>query len=176
MNNLTEVSENKVPASLHRLKCPHCGGCDFEILGKKGALGKSLAVTAAFGAIGNLVQSSISKDDLKLEPTNYKCLSCKKKFESLPLLVQQDEMLTTPCEITFTRLSSFVGMAVSQTVWLNGVKMSSVSNGKTVNFKTYVKHNTIFVTDHTGVAFKDSYKFEAHQGGKVEVRFKRKFR
>ena len=176
MENLVKESENTVPVSLYRLKCPHCEGSEFTILGKKGALGKAIAVSVAFGAIGNLVQSSMSKNDYKLEPTNYKCLRCKKKFEALPLLAPSDEILSNPCEIIFTRLSSFVGMAVSQSVWLNGVKMNSVSNGKTVKFTTSVKYNTIFVTDHSGVAFKDTFKFEAQSGGKVELRFKRKFK
>jgi DNA-directed RNA polymerase subunit RPC12/RpoP len=167
--------KNTVHPSLYRLTCPHCNGREFEILGKKGALGKSIAISAAFGAIGNLTQSLLGKDDYNLEPTLYKCLECKKKFESLPLLAQEDEILSRPCEISFKRLFHLVGMGVSNSVWLNGVKMNSVSVGKTVNFMTSVKHNTVFVTDR-GVAFGGAFKFEAQPGGKVELRFTRKFK
>ncbi len=66
-------------------------------------------------------------------------------------------------------------MAVAQHVWLNGVKVGTVGNGKSISFPVHTKYNTLFVTDQYGVAFKGNYKFEAVSGGTVDVRFKKKF-
>lgn len=176
MDNQTMEQTNTVNApSLHNLACPKCNASDFKVVGAKGSMGKTLGASA-FGAIGFLVADSMSKNDYTYEPLNYKCNSCGKKFESLPLLAQPDEILSAPCKISFKRLSSFVGMAVSQNIWLNGIKVGPVGNGKTVEFETMTKHNILFVTDQMGVAFKGHYSFEAQPGGTVEVQFKRKFK
>lgn len=162
--------------STHELVCPKCKSNNLKILGTKGSKGTALGVGMAFGAIGNLVANSISKDDYTFQPVKYKCNSCGKKFDSLPLNAKPEEILDKPCTIKFTRLSSFVGMAVSQNVWLNGLKVGSIGNGKSITFQTFVKHNTVFVTDQYGVAFKGDYKFEAQSGGTEEIRFKKKFK
>ena len=162
--------------STYYLKCPYCGAGNFRILGKKGALGASIGIGVAFGALGNIVTNAVTKDDYAYEPINYKCESCGQKFEAYPLAAQPDEILPAPCKVVFTRLSSFVGMWVSQSVWMNGIKMGPIKNGKTLEFDTYVKNNTLFVTDQYGVAFRGSYKFEAQPGACVTVRFKRKFK
>lgn len=73
------------------------------------------------------------------------------------------------------RLSSLVGMAVLQQVFLNGVKVGTVKNNKELSFQTYTKHNVIFVTDHSGVAFPDAYTFTAERGGMKALKFNRKF-
>ncbi|MDR1464606.1 MAG: hypothetical protein LBJ11_04820 [Oscillospiraceae bacterium] len=175
---------NPVPAqqsavvlpSLYYLQCPHCGGGgNFQVLGKKGALGKSIGVGLAFGAVGNLVANSMTQDDYTFEPTQYRCGACGKKFESPPLVARPEELLSAPCKIVFTRKSGFYGMAVAQSVWLNGVKIGPVKNGQTIEFLTYTRYNTLFVTDQFGVAFKGDYKFEAQPGGQVVAQFKRKF-
>ena len=170
----TPVSTVNAP-SLYRLRCPQCGAGSLRMLGKKGALGKSIAVGAAFGAVGNIVANAVSVSEYTYEPMNFKCETCGNKFEALPLTAQPDEILPVPCKIVFNRLSSFVGMAVSQFVWLNGVKIGPVKNGKTLEFPVYTRYNSIAVTDQYGVAFKTDYKFEAQPGGCVWVKFKRKF-
>ena len=162
--------------STHALVCPKCQKSNLKILGTKGSKGAAIGIGVAFGAIGNLVANSGSKDDFSLKPIQYKCTACGNKFESFPLAAAPEEILETPCTVSFKRLSSFVGIAVAQNVWLNGVKVASVGNGKTVTFETSVKHNTVFVTDQYGVAFKGDYKFEAESGGSEEIRFKRKFK
>lgn len=186
MNNQQETNPgNTVPSqntsqtnfpSTHELACPECKSNNLKILGTKGAKGTAVGVGMAFGAIGNLVANSISKNDYTIQPVKYKCNSCGKKFDSLPFNAKPEEILDKPCTITFKRLSSFVGMAVSQNVWLNGVKVGSIGNGKSITFQTFVKYNTVFVTDQYGVAFKDSYKFEAQSGGTEDIRFKKKFK
>ena len=90
-------------------------------------------------------------------------------------MAADDELLSEPCVVEITRLSSFVGMAVSQQVYLNGVKVGNLKNGATLTFNTYTKENTVFVTDQYGVAFKGDYKFTAVPGGKEEIKFNRKF-
>jgi len=161
--------------SLAKVVCPNCGSSTFTPLGKKGARGTAAAVGGMFGAVGALVANAANKDDLSLTPTNYKCDQCHKKFETMPLLAQPDEMLSAPCKVVFTRKGSFVGMAVSETVWLNGVKIGPVGNGKSLEFPTYIQNNLIFVTDQYGVAFKGCYRFAAQPGGVVQVDFNRKF-
>ena len=116
-----------------------------------------------------------SKGDFELKPVKYQCLGCKHKIESDPLVATEEEILLEPCEITFHRLKSAVGMAVTQQVYLNGIKIANVKNGEDIVFRTHTKHNTIFVTDQAGIAFPGAYTFEAEPGGKVDVQFKRKF-
>ncbi len=175
-SNEQNTAQGNYP-SVADLACPKCQRKnDFKVIGTKGAKGKSIGISMAFGAIGNLVANSMSKDDFSLQPVKYQCNGCKKKFESLPLTAKPEEILESPCTIHFTRLSSFVGMAVSQNVYLNGVKVGSVKNGKSIDFQTFVKDNTIFVTDHNGVAFKGCYKFNAQNGQVVEINFNKKFK
>ena len=87
----------------------------------------------------------------------------------------KDELLEQACTVNFKRKSSFVGMAIKYHVWINGVKVGVVGNGKSFSFPVITKYNTMFVTDQYGVAFKTDYKFEAQSGGNVNVNFKRKF-
>jgi Zn finger protein HypA/HybF involved in hydrogenase expression len=161
--------------SLYRLACPKCGSGDLEIKGTEGSLAKAVGVFAAFGAVGNLVMSANAEKNLETKPIKYKCNSCSNKFTSMPLPAQPDEFLDAPCTISFERVSNFVGMAVAQIVYLNGIKIGPIKNGKTITFSTVVRYNTLFVTDAAGVAFKGAYRFEAQPGGNVHVRFNRKF-
>lgn len=172
--NDTQPVQMNVP-SLYGLKCPKCNAEDLKIIGSKGSKGKAMGIGMAFGAIGNLVANSLSKDDITSQPIEYKCKSCRNKFVSSPLLAQPEEILMESCTINFKRMSSFVGMAVSQFVWLNGMKVGSVKNGGSLTFQTAAKNNTLFVADQYGVAFKSDYKFEAQPGGSVEIKFKGKF-
>lgn len=169
------MSELQIP-SLYRLRCPKCGASELKLLGEKGALGKSLALGAAFGAIGSLVAgSNVNGSPVTTNALNYKCKQCKNKFVTYPLPAEEDELLASPCKITFKRLSSAFGMAVPQVVHINGMKVGPIKNGKSFEFETTIKYNTIHVTDLHGVAFADEYNFEASAGGEVLVQFKRKF-
>ena len=169
------MSEMQVP-SLYHLRCPKCGAPELRLLGEKGALGKSVGSALAFGAIGALVASS-NADGKPVEAIElkYKCKKCGNKFMSNPLLAGPDEFLSVPCRVSFTRVSSVLGMAVSQILLLNGVRISPIKNGQTFVLETILKYNTIHVIDVQGVAFADEYNFEAVDGGEVVVRFKRKF-
>jgi len=161
--------------SLFELKCPQCQSKDYIALGVSGGTGKYVATQLAFGLIGQLAASSAAKKNMDVEEINYKCKQCKYKFSSLPLQAKSEELLTIPCTIQFTRISSFVGSAMLNVVNLNGIKMGALKNGQTLAFQTNIKYNILFVTDQHGVAFPDAYRFEAQPGGNVMLRFKRKF-
>lgn len=162
--------------SIHAITCPKCHAGDLKIMGVKGAKGAVVGMALAFGAVGGLIANAASKDNMALYPTKYRCKSCGNKFESLPLVAQPEELLNAPCTIKLRRKSGFVGMAVSQDVWMNGVKVGTIGNGKTISFQSFTKHNTLFLIDQYGTASKNEYKFEAQAGGNVEVTCKlRKF-
>lgn len=174
--NNQNANQGQVDApSIYALACPKCNSKDYRILGAKGGKGQAIGMGMALGAVGSLISNSMNKDDFSIQPMRYKCNACKNKFEAMPFKATPDELLDAPCTVHFKRLSRFTGMAVSQHVWINGVKAGVVGNGKEISFPTYTKHNTVFVTDQYGVAFKGDYKFEAVSGGNVEIRFKGKF-
>ena len=164
-------------ATLKGLRCPKCGNEDIIPVGKKGAAGGEIAAAFFGGAIANLaVSSSASKQSVSsVEPISYRCKACKNKFTSLPFEAADEDALPVPCTINFTRKKSFVGAAVVQMVYLNGVSCGPIKNGKTISFQTENRWNTLFVTDAYGVAFPDVYRFEAAPGGEVNVSFNRKF-
>lgn len=162
--------------SLYGMKCPECKEGEFKILG----IGKSSSAAEAgivmlSGAVGNFVMDKISNGESEIKPVKYKCLKCKKKFLDMPGVAEEGEALDEPCVVTFHRLSSVVGLAVSQQVYLNGIKMGNVKNNSSISFDTHTKHNTVFVTDQYGVAFPGRYDFVAESGGAHEINFKRKF-
>jgi len=168
------MSELQIP-SLYNLRCPSCGTSELKVLGQKGAASKSIAMGIAFGAIGSLITNASIKKSEATKPLHYKCKQCCKKFETFPLPAEADELLSAPCRITFQRLKSIMGMSIQYIVYLNGMRVGPIKNGKTFTFETNIKNNTIFVTDFNGVAFADEYNFEATDNGLVVVNFKRKF-
>ena len=155
------------------IKCPNCGVKTIELLVLTQQL--PVSVNNYFGAVGNIVSSSRSKDNFEIKPVKYQCLDCKNKYEALPNEASSDDILKKPCTITFERLSSFIGGAVRQQVFLNGIKMGTIKNGSKLTFETNTRTNTIFVTDHHGVAFKGHYTFTAEEGGEKYIKFKKKF-
>ncbi len=162
-------------ATLKGLKCPHCGCERLTVTGTKGALGASIATGLAFGAVGNLVAGSNAAANQVTGPLQYQCEGCKNKFETLPLIAPPEDVLETPCTVTFTREKNFMGAAVPQIVYINGIKLGAVKNGKSITFATSSRYNVMFVTDQYGVAFKSEHRFEAQPGGNVWVRFNRRF-
>lgn len=174
---MSQLDENTYPTLLS-VECPECGSTEFKINGTEESTRKKVkdAKNLLFmGAMSNMVSSSDSETDFELKPIKFQCLKCKKKFNSLPDVAQNDELLEKPCLITFKRLSSLRGCAVNQQVFLNGVKVGNVSNNSEISFYTHTKSNVIFVTDHKGNAFKGVYKFTAENGGQEEIKFKNKF-
>lgn len=162
-------------ATLKGLRCPQCGSEDLDVKGKAGSMGKELAGAFLGGAIAHLAVSRSASKNVETVPIAYVCKNCKHKFQSLPLAAQQEDILSAPCTISFTRLSGFVGALAAMVVYLNGVNCGVVKNGATITLQTSNRWNTMFVTDQYGMAFKSVYRFEAVPGGTVAVRFKRKF-
>lgn len=162
-------------ATLKGMKCPRCGAEDLIIRGKPGGAGKAAAGVLIGGNVANLIASGRAAKNVQTGPIALTCGKCKHKFESLPLLAPEEDILSTPCTITFTRLGSMVGCAVVQIVYLNGVNCGPVKNGKSLTLETSNHYNTMYVTDQYGAAFPGAYRFEAEAGGHVDVKFKRKF-
>lgn len=162
-------------ATLKGLCCPQCGSENLIIKGKAGGGGASVAAAFFGGAVVHMAVSSHASKNVTTTPVAYICGNCKHKFQTLPLNAPAEDILDVPCTIHFTRLSSFVGGAVAQMVYLNGVNCGPVKNGKTIVLQTGNRWNTIFVTDQYGAAFPSCYRFEAVPGGEIQVKFLRKF-
>lgn len=165
-------------ATLKEMKCPKCGSEELLIRGVPHGVAKEAAGFLLAGSLANVVASKKAEKNGQTEPVApiaFRCKSCKNKFESLPLIAPEEDVLSEPCTITFTRLKSMAGCAVVQVVYLNGVICGPVKNGQSITIETSNRYNTIYVTDQYGAAFPDDYHFEATPGGHVEVNFKRKF-
>lgn len=178
-NTATTLNEGEkemnTVATLKGLSCPQCGSEDLHIKGKPGSTGAVMAGVLFGGAIANLAVSSNASKNVETVPISYACKNCKHKFQTFPLSAPVEDILEVPCVINFTRLGSFVGSAVVQVVYLNGVNCGPIKNGKTITLQTGNRWNTLFVTDQYGAAFQSYYRFEAVPGGVVEVKFNRKF-
>jgi len=161
--------------TLKGLKCPYCGSGELAIKGTRGGTGRAVAGALLFGAVGNLVASAGVTGELELSELAYRCGACGKNFESLPLLAPEEEILSEPCRVTFVRDKNFVGCAVVQVVYLNGVKLGPVKNGQSMELRVRNRYNTLFVTDQYGAAFPDAARFEAVPGGSVTFHFNRRF-
>ena len=167
---------NDTIASLIKMKCPRCGGADFKVIGNKGAAARSILIGGAFGAIGSMVAGRSAAKDMETKPVNYKCTNCKHTYSDVPSDAPEEEILSVQCIISFERVSNFVGAAIPQVVYLNGIKIGTIKNGKKITFPTFVKKNIIFVTDQFGNAFPGHYTFEAQPNTSILVRFNRKFK
>ena len=168
------MSELQIP-TLHNLSCPYCNSADLKFLGIKGAAGKSVAIVAAFGALGSLVSSTTVSENEPTKPLFYKCNHCRKKFESYPISTPDEDVLGAPCKITFHRIKSIGGMGVPYIVYLNGMRVGPIKNGTAFQFNTHTKYNTLYVMNHHGLPFPGEYTFQATSGGEVTVQFKNKF-
>lgn len=147
-------------------ECPKCGSEDVVAVGAEGAMGRALQ--QSFGLLGDLIPVA---DSGRLE---YRCKACHWEFVAESLESAEFPELT--CRVIFHRDSGFAGAAVPQIVYLNGERVGEVKNGKSLEFVTRARSNVISVTDSGGTPFKDSYRFDAVDGGVVEVHFNRKFK
>jgi hypothetical protein len=67
-----------------------------------------------------------------------------------------------------------VGAVLPQVVYLNGIKIGVVNNGKAISFYTWVKEIVLFLTVQ-GVAF-PACKFTAEPGGSTVILYNRKLK
>jgi energy-converting hydrogenase Eha subunit E len=149
------------------LECPAYASVDYKPLGTKGFTGR-FVVNLFFGFIAGAIYSKSEQNNTGDRPIVYKCSKCGNKWEAFPVKPGENGRLEIPCEIHFTRMGNFVGMAMAQFVYLNGRKIGPVKNGESITFTTERKQNLIFVTDHTGGAF-DSCRFDVSPGGHVGI-------
>jgi ribosomal protein L34E len=155
-------------------KCPQCGSDEWKPAGLPGATGRAVLITF-LGIIGNAIASSSLKKRKDDDPFVCKCASCGKKWESIPVKAPEEERLESPCSINVTRPGGFVGAAVGQYTYLNGIRIGILKNGNTLSFKTNVKHNLLYFTDLSGTVYKDFKRFEAEAGKSKNFNFNRKF-
>jgi uncharacterized membrane protein YhaH (DUF805 family) len=159
-------------ATLSTLKCPQCDSGDYIPLGKKGAIGKAIATQLFVGGIGNIISARSHAQNISHEPLRYRCKQCKTYYLAEPSVAPPEEHLPEPCLITLQRTGNLVGAALPQVVYLNGVQIAPVKNGKTISFHTWVKENVLFLTVQA-VAFPD-VRFTAEPGGSTVIFFNRK--
>jgi uncharacterized membrane protein YhaH (DUF805 family)/DNA-directed RNA polymerase subunit RPC12/RpoP len=161
-------------ATLSALRCPQCDSKDYIPLGKKGAIGKALSTQLFIGAIGNIIAAKSDAKSVSSTPLQYRCKNCKSKFTAEPSESTTEEHLSRPCRIILQRRSNMAGAALPYVVYLNGIKVGVVNNGKAISFNTWVKENVVFVTAQ-GVAF-PACKFIAEQGSSTVILFNRKIK
>jgi hypothetical protein len=155
-------------------RCPKCGSAEWRPLGLPGYMGRAFMV-ALFGIIGNGIASSSLRSRKDNDPFILKCEGCGGKWEASPSEAAEEEWIEFPCEIAINRPGGFVGAAVGQYVFLNGIRVGVLKNGGVLNFQTNVKHNILYCTDLSGAVFKDYRRFEAEPGENKSFSFNRKF-
>jgi hypothetical protein len=155
-------------------KCPKCGSAEWSPLGLPGYAGRALMMVL-LGLLGNGIASSALRRREDNDPFILKCEGCGEKWEAAPSEAAEEEWLEFPCEITISRPTGFVGAAVGQYLFLNGIRIGVLKNGGSLSFQTNVKHNILYGTDLSGAVFKDYRRFEAEPGGHIAFSFNRKF-
>jgi hypothetical protein len=82
----------------------------------------------------------------------------------------EGEQLEAPCQVSITRGKSMIGAINNVQVNLNEYKIGVLKNGGHLQFKTFLKENTITVVDEASLASK-SIGFEAEPGGNVQITY-----
>lgn len=78
------------------------------------------------------------------------------------------EQLEAPCKVSITRGKSMWGAIESVHVNLNGYKIGELKNGGNLQFKTFLKENTITVVYDASLDSR-SIEFEAEPEGYVQI-------
>lgn len=158
-----------------QLTCPKCGSDNVFAKGTKGAGFRTFL--EAFGLDGLLRIFSGNTTFINENPQRIqsKCKKCGNIFYLEMKSLESQEELKTDCKIILYRGKRMVGALMPFYVYLNSKKVGEVYNGKSIEFTTNLKSNTLNVTDTVGNAFKDTYQFNAVEDGKIKVYFDRKF-
>jgi DNA-directed RNA polymerase subunit RPC12/RpoP len=148
-----------------KLKCTQCGSNEIRPMGIQGFNLRSI-----FQALGLRFLFQTNFDG----PLEYKCLKCGTKMVISPQDANSTDLLEKPCIVKLTREGSFVGALVDFPVFLNGKRVGSIANKKTLEIETNVKNNLIFLTDDMAGASQNKYFiFDAISGGTIELYFSR---
>jgi DNA-directed RNA polymerase subunit RPC12/RpoP len=158
--------------------CPHCGSRDVWVKKVKGGFAMAVKPTQlCSNTIAELAQKHDSVFEKALNPLIYRCHSCKKDFESLPVAAPATELLDRPCTVHFTRTFNFRGSAMPFYVFINGICILPVRTGSSITFQTPIRHNTVFVTDGLSMRqFGKTWSYEASGGEEVFLRYSNKFK
>jgi ribosomal protein S4E len=150
--------------SLKSLKCSQCGSNEFQPKGIKGYI-----IRSVFQQIGMrfFFQTNVNG------PFVFKCLKCGTKIINFPKEAGADEILETPCVIKLTREGSLIGAMVDFLVFHNGKNVGKIGNKETIEIKTNVKSNLLFITDDSGAAFRNFFSFDAVAGETKEFNWGR---
>lgn len=150
--------------------CPNCGSEKIRPLGARGARGTSVAVAAAFGAVGNLAAQRSASGKMSSLPIEYKCGACRSKFLVYPEQAERSELLPRPAVVLLTRRSGMLGAAVARFILLNGEKVGTVKNNRSVSFQTNVLHNELLILDqYDATADQAPLRFDVSPGETVQV-------
>jgi len=171
-----KTGDDQIGVENIQIECPMCGSNNVVAKGTKGALGRSIKEVFGFGGLLGVLVSNTNSNYTNSQRIQYKCLKCGKFFipETKPL--ESLEQITTACKIILHRGKNMIGGLRPFYVYLNGKNVGGVQNGQSIEFTTNIKFNTITVTDALGNAFKNNYRFNAEEGGKIVLYFDRYFK
>jgi hypothetical protein len=122
------------------------------------------------GFVGDAIASSGSAVTGRPELLNIKCNRCQTKFESYPLQAQPDEFLSAPCRVIVHRKSFAFRTLDMMSLYLNGLKVALIDNGKSTEVPTVIRRNSLVMASQYGET-EDEYRFAATDGGWEEIVF-----
>jgi len=173
---MTTPSVQPAVPSLFNVRCPRCDSQDFLVeaidLGG-GALYGLLTLTVfrtSLSTISKMADAGASSEP-EIFSLQLKCNNCKAHYSDRAHAASPDELLPSPCTVTFERVKAFQGALQMLYVFLNGVKVCGVKNGQTVTFSTPLRYNTIFVGGDPNLVVPRIRRFEAVSGGTFPIRW-----
>jgi hypothetical protein len=178
----TEPHEPQQPTyripTVYGQACPECGSRDLMVKKVRFGYGMAAAPEQLRGInTAELAQKHSGNFEKALNPLVCRCRSCKKAFESLPVVAPASELLDEPCTIHFERTFNLKGALMPVYVFINGICLSPVSTGRRIMFQTPLRHNTVFVTDGLSMhQIGRTWSLEASGGEEVLLRFSNKFK
>jgi hypothetical protein len=106
-------------------------------------------------------------------PFVFKCSKCGSRIIDFPKEADTNEILEMPCVIKLTRQGAIIGALIDFWVFLNGRKVAEIDNKQTIEIKTKIKKNILFITDDSGTAFGSYFTFEAVSDNVKELNWSR---
>jgi len=129
------------------------------------AIGAVATVILGSGAMFVLAQRDRRKREAKEQGIGQDLAATKQRAESSAKLAE-------PCNVSVTRLSSFVAAVVPSAVFLNGNRVGVLKNGGTLNLSTEYADNELMIRNPVD----RTIQFEGVPGGLVKLEFSTKAR